>query len=65
MHLPEASPAAGEGHPQPAREYIWFFLRFHVGRGWKTQVKTENCIFLSVPIQNLGFLGQHAHNVYL
>lgn len=41
------------------------FRRFHVRRGWKTQARTENRVFLSVPVQNLGFLGQHVHDVYL
>ena len=46
----------------------WIYLgfrRFHVRRGWKTQARTESHVFLSVPAQNLGFLGQHVHDVYL
>lgn len=36
MRLPEASPAASEGYPQPAREYSLGFKILHMRRGWET-----------------------------
>ncbi|OWK01291.1 hypothetical protein Celaphus_00018880 [Cervus elaphus hippelaphus] len=33
MHLPEASPAAGEGHPQPAPLKNIYLLEFHPSLG--------------------------------